>query len=233
MSAKDRMANAQRFDDGAALAAQLAETVAADLNRAVTDRGAASLVVSGGRTPVPFFEALAACPLDWSRVTVTLADERWVPESDGSSNAALVREHLLRGPAAEATFVPLYDGSPDPDSGLAGCRDALTAVPSPLDVVILGMGGDGHTASLFPDTDFPDVDDPAPCCVGTAPSAPHARISLTPSRLLDSRRIILHITGLDKWGVLERACEQGPARALPIRLFLHQQRTPVDVFWSP
>ncbi len=227
------MTHARRFDDGASLSAQLAESVAADLTRAVAERGAASLVVSGGRTPVPFFEALAACTLDWSRVSITLADERWVAEDDAASNTALVREHLLRGPAAAATFVPLYDGSADPQSGLASCREALAGLPSPLDVVILGMGGDGHTASLFPDTDFPDVDDPAPCCVGTAPSEPRARISLTPSRLLDSRRIILHITGPEKWGVLEQACEPGPARALPIRLFLHQQRTPVDVFWSP
>ena len=143
---------AEHTADGAeTLARDLADITAARLRAAVSARGAASLVVSGGRTPAPMFRALRACELPWERVTVTLADERWVPADAADSNERMVRAELLQGAAAAARFVGLVNAAPTPEAGRAATDAALRAIPRPFDVVMLGMGNDGHTASLFPD----------------------------------------------------------------------------------
>ena len=128
----------------------LAQRVADALRQAIDSRGSATLVVSGGRSPVAFFGALAQQALDWRQVLVSLADERWVPVNHASSNEALVRRHLLRGAASEAKFLGLYRvaGSLEQAAELA---DAAFAELPPIDVLVLGMGDDGHTASLFPE----------------------------------------------------------------------------------
>ena len=138
--------------DVQALAVQLASDVAAWLQQGVEERGSASLVVSGGSTPAPFFAALSNHKIQWSDVTVTLADERWVAATDELSNEKLIRECLLVNAAASAKFLSLYNGASSPDDGWQQCDDALRTLSAPYDVVVLGMGGDGHTASLFPAT---------------------------------------------------------------------------------
>jgi len=135
-----------------ALAEQLAEAVYQALAADLEHQERALLVVSGGSTPVPFFKALAQKPLAWARVDITLADERRVDEQSSDSNAKLVRDNQLQGPAAAATFVPLTSAHGTPEEGVASVAEATAGLAWPASVVILGMGGDGHTASLFPDS---------------------------------------------------------------------------------
>ena len=225
------------YPDFATLSRDLATQVAAALRNSIAERGAASLVVSGGRSPIQFFEALRVAPLDWSRVCITLADERWVATSDESSNEKLVRDHLLKDAAAGARFTGLKNAAATPELGAEAAWETLGHIPRPFDVVALGMGDDGHTASLFPHS--PNLSralDPAatPGCIGmVAPSAPALRLSLNLSALLDARRIVLLINGDAKWRVYVAACASGAAEDMPVRTVLRQRATPVDVMWSP
>uniref|UniRef100_A0A4W5L9K5 6-phosphogluconolactonase n=1 Tax=Hucho hucho TaxID=62062 RepID=A0A4W5L9K5_9TELE len=168
-------------------------------------RGKAVLALSGGRSPVAFLQALSAESLDWSRVTVTLVDERLVPPNHADSNAALLRDNLLQGAAAAATLQPLLDDATDLDAALAqACRHWHTP-----DVVVLGMGEDGHIASLFPGAanlaQGLAPDNPAPLLALCPPAAAHARISMTLAELLRSGVLYLAIAGEDKRRVLEYA----------------------------
>ncbi len=225
----------RRFDHRDALAAALADRVAEDLRSAIAERGTASLVVSGGSTPRPFFERLSRRPLAWDRVVVTLADERWVAPDDEASNQRLARRHLLVEDAAAATLVGLKTPQATPEAGREACARALAAVPRPFDVMTLGMGGDGHFASLFPDAlELGDGLDPGNdrTCLATRPqAAPHPRMSLTLAAILDSRRLVLHLAGDEKWEVYRRASEPGPVEELPIRALLASGR--VEVWWAP
>lgn len=226
-----------RFPDPTALVHALSGEIKVDLEEAIAARGVASMIVSGGRTPVKLFEQLRTEPLDWSKVWITLADERWVETSSEDSNERLVREHLLAGPAAAAHMVGLKNPASTPEAGADWATRALTRVPHPYDLVILGMGEDGHTASLFPGSMalLRGLDTTAPpgCIAVNALKAPHARISLNLRVLLDARRIVLHIEGGAKWQVYQRARSPGPPAELPVRAILHQKEVPVDVFWAP
>ncbi len=137
------------FTDGGAAAADLATRIATVLSEAIATRGTASLALSGGRSPKPVLEALARTPLDWSKVVVTLVDERWVAPDAPDSNERLLRDTLLTGPAAAAHFVPMKNDAADAYAGRPAVEAAFAAIPWPLDIVLLGMGEDGHTASLI------------------------------------------------------------------------------------
>ncbi len=138
------------FDHPAPLAEALAESVAEDLRAAALERGQATLVLSGGTTPELFLDALSRQLVPWSQVTITLTDERWVAVDDAASNENLIRTRLLVGDAAEARLVPLKTAAATPEEGAAEAESRLAALPRPFDVVVLGMGEDGHIASLFP-----------------------------------------------------------------------------------
>jgi 6-phosphogluconolactonase len=226
-----------KFADIESLSRALAEQIAASLRSAIAARGLASLVVSGGKSPIKLFETLRVQELDWSLVRVGLADERWVDPSDPASNEKLVRDVLLQGPAAAAKFLGLKNGAPTPDMGAVSAWETFARVPRPFDTVVLGMGDDGHTASLFPGSpNLLSALNPAaaPGCVGMrAPVVPQPRLSLNLSALLDSRRILLLITGDEKWPVYVAASVQGPVQDMPVRAVLRQTRTPVEVMWSP
>jgi 6-phosphogluconolactonase len=225
------------FDDGPSMASTLADCVAAMLRLGLWQRGDASLLVSGGRSPLPFLRALSQRKLDWSRVSVSLVDERWVPPDHPDSNAGLVAANLLQGPASAARFVPLYGGEASPAAGLAACEERLRSLPRPFDAVVLGMGEDGHFASLFPGVAglAELLASGAPTVAAThPPAAPHARITLSLAALLDARNLVLQITGERKRAVLEEAAERGAdERARPVAALLRQTTGPLRVFFSP
>ena len=226
-----------RFPDATALVLALGGEIKVDLEEAISVRGGASMIVSGGRTFVRLFEQLRDETIDWAQVWIALADERWVETSSEASNERFVREHLLVGPAAAARFVGLKNPAPTPEAGADWATRALTRVPRPYDVVLLGMGEDGHTASLFPGSlalsRGLDTSATPGCLAVNALEAPHARISLNLRALLDARRIVLHIEGAAKWQVYQRARAPGSATELPVRALLQQKEVPVDVFWAP
>jgi 6-phosphogluconolactonase len=219
------------------LAASLASDIADTLARAIAARGGASLVVSGGKTPVKFFEQLRARPIDWRRVCVALADERWVDPSDAGSNERMVRDVLLKDRAAEARFAGLKNAAPSPDLGAVSAWETFARIPRPFDVTMLGMGDDGHTASLFPGSPNLRIalnPTASAGCVGMwAPSAPQPRLSLNLSALLDSRRVLILIEGDAKLRTYEAANGDGPVDEMPVRAVLRQSQVPVETIWAP
>jgi 6-phosphogluconolactonase len=227
----------KEFKDSLTLAAALAGQVAGLLRDGIRARGKASLVVSGGSTPAVFFAALSELELDWGKVVITLADERWVDPVEADSNERMVRLLLLRNRASAARFVGLKTGAATAALGEKECAEYLALVPRPFDVLILGMGNDGHTASLFPQAPRLDealnMDSGLLCLAVTPPVAPHERMTLTLPALLHSRQIILHIAGPDKRVVYERALAEGPVAEMPVRAVLGQTVAPVAVFWCP
>ncbi|MGB7755722.1 MAG: 6-phosphogluconolactonase [Salinisphaera sp.] len=226
------MAELTQYSSRREAARKLAASIAGRLREAIAERGEASLVVCGGSSPKELFQFLSAEKLAWSRVTVVPSDERWVPVDDAQSNERLVRETLLVGPAAEARFVGLYRNTETPAEAIDGVAGTLADVPRPLDVVVLGMGDDGHTASLFPHA--PDIqaclDSQAPC---VAPSVgPPARLSLSLAYLTDAHSIDLLIFGDEKRHVFERAQAAGPVAELPVRGVLHLERPVAQAHWA-
>ncbi|MFJ4064948.1 6-phosphogluconolactonase [Pseudomonas sp. NPDC089996] len=219
--------------DAKTLATTLAHDVAERLRAAIAAKGQACVVLSGGRSPVPFLEQLASEQLDWAKVTVSLADERWVPVEHADSNAGLLARHLLKGAAAKARFVGLYQQAENLDAAAAEADRALAELPA-IDVLVLGMGDDGHTASLFPNS--PNLAEGlAPnsqrrCLPMLAPSVPHQRLSMTRSLLASAAFIALSVQGQGKLATLRAALAGNDFSEMPIRAFLHD---PLDIYWCP
>ena len=228
---------ARKFADSESLSRTLSGELTENLQAAIAARGLASLVVSGGKSPIRLFEMLRTAALDWSRVCIALADERWVDPGDAGSNEKLVRDVLMKEAAAAARFIGLKNAAPTPDLGAVSAWETFARVPRPFDAVILGMGDDGHTAARFPRSpNLSSALNPAAVagCVGMwSPVAPHPRLSLNLSALLDSRRVIVLITGAEKWRTFTAASAEGPIQDMPVRAVLRQRRTPVEVMWSP
>lgn len=226
-----------RFPDAASQAAAVAEELAATLRRGIAERGSASLVLSGGRTPEQMLAVLSTRPLPWAQVQITLADERYVAVSDPASNEHLIRTRLLRDAAGAARFYGLMGPAKDPSAAATAAWKRLADIPRPFDVVMLGMGDDGHFASLMPgsaDLRAALTEEAAPACVATHPPlAPFERLSLNLPALLQSRSVHLQINGAAKWALYQRALAPGDREELPIRAVLRQSRVPVVVYWSP
>jgi 6-phosphogluconolactonase len=224
----------------ASINAELAQDIAQRLDAAIAERGFAVLSVSGGKSPIALFEALRRQPMDWSKVYITLVDERCVPCTHPDSNALLVLTHLLQENARAAHLVPMVSETAPPlvpPQALAQAASlALQAVGS-ADVLVLGMGADGHTASLFPDAlnlaDALDLNNPQACMAielaHPPANAPFQRLTQPLAQLLRARHIVLPLSGADKLATLGLAW-QGVNPTYPISYVLHQTETPVALW---
>ncbi|MGB3314817.1 MAG: 6-phosphogluconolactonase [Albidovulum sp.] len=218
------------YPDAELMMFDLADVLASELASALRRNDGASLCVPGGTTPGPVFDVLSGVKLDWDRVTVFLNDERWVPESHERSNARLLKARLLTGRAAAATYLPLYADAGAPEDAV----DALAAAIEPhlpIDVLLLGMGADMHTASLFPGADrlaealAPD----APILIPMrAPGAAEPRMTLSARVLADAMTCHIVIAGAEKRAAVERA-ESLPPEEAPVAAVLAN----ATVHWAP
>ncbi len=225
----------QQFNDPTSLDSYFSNRLKAILTEAIAARGHAYLVVSGGKTPQSLFKLLSEADLEWNKVTILLADERWLPASSSDSNEGMLKRHLLINNAAKANYISLLTEDDDPEIDIKKIAARLDNLPQ-FDAVILGMGEDGHTASLFPCSkeikagltmSEPDV------IVVKPTTAPYTRISLTKNRLLNSRYIFLHLVGENKLAVLKKADSGQDTLAMPIRAFLHNPAVELQVMFSP
>ncbi|MEM9048170.1 MAG: 6-phosphogluconolactonase [Pseudomonadota bacterium] len=222
-----------RYDDREDLRDGVARLAAQTLQNAIETRGAATLAVPGGSTPGPFLEALSEMPLDWSRVTVMPTDERMVALDSPRLNERLIRDSLLQGAAAAARFLgfagPVMQANPAHILPRL-CTEVEAALP--LDLCVLGMGEDLHTASLFPGADrlaLALAEDAPPVMMLHAPGVPEPRISLTRPALCTARRCVLLLAGAGKMAALTRAAAEGPVEMAPVRAILHR----AEIHYAP
>ncbi len=228
---RKKLLDEREFETIESAARQVAEELASVLQRALATRGQAVIAVSGGQTPRLVYAHLCHLAVDWGRVTVTLTDERWVPPCDSQSNEWLVRSYLTVDRDSTYTFVPLFGGEDTPEAGQKACETRLESLAMPFDAVYLGMGSDGHIASLFPSEVTIDCRDQL--CVPVPSSGSRvSRISLTVPALLRSRQLFLLFSGADKQSAYSRAKMQGDVHDVPLRAILQQDKVPVTVFWA-
>jgi len=218
------------YPDAELMAVHLANILAGELTAALEHRERVLFVVPGGSTPGPVFDSLCDADLDWPRVDVLLSDERWLPEVHVRSNTRLVRERLLTGRAARARFLPLYARAERPEAVLAELESNI-APALPVDVCLLGMGADMHTASLFPGADNLEaaLDDHAPVLVPMrAAGVPEPRVTLSARVLAGALALHLVATGAAKRAALDRARALPPVQA-PVAAVLED----ASVHWAP
>jgi len=226
------------YDDAAELADAIAGDIQFVIESALEARGSAVIALAGGKTPFPAYEKLAKAKLDWKKVTIVPTDERVVPLGDALSNVtALAKIFLPKG----ARVMPIVPEATADYKAAGRSADALMQdLHWPLDFCLLGVGGDGHTASIFPGPDFDEalngpkerralgvMPDPLP------PEAPVARVSLSRAGIISAKAMMIAVTGQAKRDVLERAIEQGPSSAYPIGRVLADVELPIDIHWAP
>lgn len=221
-----------RFEDTKELDKILCSKISKLLKQSIKKKQIASLIVSGGSTPKGIFALLSKEQLDWSKVYITLADERWVDKNHKDSNEKMIKNILLQNKAKKATFIGLKQEEDNLEIAEKTCNKELKKFPFPATVCLLGMGEDGHTASLFPNSDelVNIIYEKQLTCKTCRPKfAPHDRITLTPEVLSESENLILHIVGEKKTKVLKEALKEGDVFSMPIRLFLTNPRLEVFV----
>ncbi|WP_300529020.1 6-phosphogluconolactonase [Maricaulis sp.] len=230
----------ERHGDRDAMVDVLAEKIAAQLRAGIAARRAASFAVSGGSTPAPLYTRLSAMDVEWDKVTVVLVDERWVDRGEAGSNADFVAGSLLQNAAAAARFVELKTADATPKAGLAELETRLAGVPQPFDAIVLGMGGDGHTASWFPHAEglagALDPDAGTLAAVRAHPSdvtGPFLdRMTLTKPALDGAGLNVLMLTGQGKLETLEVALEDGLVEDMPVRALLRQPAPNFEIHWA-
>ena len=225
-----------KFPDKNALAARLAIDIISVLSAGIEQNGVAILAVSGGSTTKILFQTLSKMPLDWEKIIVTLVDERWVEENSARSNARLVKTNLLQNEAKSAKFVPLFLVGIDLPGALAPLEDVLQKLRKPFDVVILGMGTDGHTASFFPNADnlvaAVDLSNRNMLSAIYSDSLDEPRITFNLPVLISANFLALHLEGAEKLSVLKKAQQSGDANAMPIRHVLNNAKQ-LQTYYCP
>jgi 6-phosphogluconolactonase len=205
------------------------------LRDGIEENGRASLIVSGGKTPAGLFTLLSKSNLEWDKVDISLADERWVDNTEDASTEKMLRTKLLINNAANANFMPLKTQHGDAEEAVLTCTENLQKMRTPFDVLILGMGEDGHTASLFPCSEQIaqglDLESGNSFIAVQPTTAPNQRISLTLPALLNSNQIFLHLTGESKKAVLNTVLSGDDALAMPIRAVINN--ADVELLWAP
>ena len=219
------------FENKSVLEFELAKNICQLLSDSIATNGVAYVALSGGSTPKDLFKLLSQEELEWDKIIVTLVDERWVKSDDPLSNEKFLRENLLINNASKAKFIPMVSENFNIDDSISNYSNFLSSMPSSFDIVILGMGADGHTASWFPDCNEIDqaLDPTGPNVLMTTPkSQPTQRITLGMPVILSSKNIFLHITGEEKKNVLFDIIEKD----LPIHRTIKQSKKPISIYWA-
>ncbi len=224
------------FQTQESLVEALSHSIMIDLQKAIEERGKASLIVSGGSTPKPLFQKLSTLSIDWEKVSVGLCDERWIPVWDEDSNEHLVKTTLLQDKASKATFVGMYEEACEADAAEKLCSQKIKEKLFPFDVLILGMGTDAHTASLFPhnvklEQAF-DLESEALCIAIEPTTAPYMRMSLTRKALLSAEHLYLHFEGKEKQAVYAEVIAGDDSYAMPIRAIVNQYDKQIKVYYT-
>jgi len=230
-----------KFEDRDSLFNAIAKKIHHDLSKAIDKNESASFIVPGGTTPAPAFELLSKSDLDWKKVSIAQSDERWLEATHEQSNERLTRENLLINNAQFANYISMKNHAENIEEGKQICENAYSEIPNPFTVCMLGMGLDGHIASLFPNSkhinnalslenkDLCTSIDATGCSVaGDYPK----RMSLTLSAILNSGTVLLLVTGKEKLNIIENALNKSPHNKLPVSHILNQSTTKVEVFWS-
>jgi len=226
------------YDDAAEMADAVAGDIGFIIESAIDARGAAVIALAGGKTPVPIYEKLAATKLDWKRVTIIPTDERIVPLGDALSNVTMIGKTFI---PKGARVMPIVPKATEDYKAAGRSADALMQdLHWPLDLCLLGVGGDGHTASIFPGPDYDEalngprerralgvMPDPLP------PEAPVARVSLSREGIVTARALMIAVTGAEKKKVIEQAIAKGAGSPWPIGRVLADAELPVDIHWAP
>ncbi len=223
------------FSDATLLHGDLVKQITHILECAIKQRGHAYLVVSGGKTPIDLFKILSQTKIQWEKVTITLTDERCVALEDKDRNERLVKHYLLQHEADKAQFISLFDEHINITESVQKTSSLLASLPT-FDIVILGMGEDGHTASLFPcskELKYGLSDSATAVFLATPQTASHQRVSLSKNRLLNSHVIFLHLIGPKKRSVFNQALAEYDPLSMPIRAFLNNQSTNMHVMYAP
>lgn len=225
-----------QYSSSALLIDDMVKHIVTALQQSIDKHGRASIAVSGGSSPIPVFQKLSEQSLPWNKVYITLVDDRWVDTTHKDSNENLVMQHLLINNAKLANFIGLKNNAPTPFAGEEYTQTKLSEIPVPFDVVILGMGEDGHTASLFPHAENLqhglDMHS-GKLVVGMVPlTAPYERMTLTLPAIINSHHIYLLLNGKTKKQVLEKALEGHDVSEMPIRAILEQDKVDVIAFWA-
>ena len=229
----------QRFDNRETMLGALLQVIIGDIETALHQNSSATLLLSGGSTPAPLYQQLSRARVDWGKVHIALVDERWVTTDSPASNERLLHETLLVNHAKTARFTGMKSAAASVFDGVQACNLEYAKLPLPHTVCLLGMGPDGHTASLFPQAQgLAEALEVHQHCAAIRAQQSEVtgelieRMTMTPWSILQSERLILLITGAEKWKALQQARAAGDATLMPISHFIDSE-IPLDVYWAP
>ena len=213
----------------------LSSKIIDNLQEAIQNKGRASLLVSGGSTPKPLFEKLSSFDIPWDKVKIALCDERWIDKNHKDSNEKLVRDSLLVNFAKKAKFISMYQEYINIEDAQDVCSNIYEKELFPFDVLILGMGNDGHTASLFPNNIKlkEALETTKGFCICMKPdTAPYERMSLTKTAILSATNIYLHFEGVEKQDVYKKVLEGASSNDMPVSAILNQDKKKIEVYYK-